>query len=96
MLTLKLSKSFLGGLLADIILLAAINLYSYSQAGNPGIADFYYEFGWPFPVYQSGSILHLDQIHWCGLIADVAAAMCAGVVLGVVFHLFSARRGAPS
>jgi hypothetical protein len=96
MLTIRLSKFFLGGFLAGIILLAAINLYSYSQVENPSIADFYYEFGWPFPVYRSGSILHLDQVHWCGLIANLAAAICAGVVLGVISHLVYARRRVPS
>ncbi len=96
MLTIRLSKFFLGGFLVGVFLLAAINLYSYSQAENPGIADFYYEAGWPFPMYQSGSVLHLDQIHWPGVTANVAAAILAGIVFGVISHLFFARRITPS
>ncbi|MBV9928894.1 MAG: hypothetical protein JOZ96_28035 [Acidobacteria bacterium] len=96
MLTIRLSKFFLGGFLAGVVLLAAVNLYSYSQMENLGIADFYYEFGWPFPVYQAGSILHLDQIHWCGVIANAAAAFGVGLVLGAVSHFACARRRVPS
>jgi len=96
MLTIRVSKFFIAGFLAGIILPAAINLYSYSQMGDYEIADFYYEFGWPFPVYQAGSILHLNQIHWCGVIANTSVAVFAGIVLGLICDLSFARRGVHS
>jgi hypothetical protein len=96
MLTIRVSKFFVTGSLAGVILLVAINLYSYSRMGDFGIADAYYAFGWPFPLYQSGTILHLDEVHWCGLVADTSVAIFAGIVLGVICELLLARRGVRS
>lgn len=93
MLLIRISKFFTAGFLAGVILLVAINLYSYSQMGDYEIADFYYEFGWPFPLYQAGGILHLELINWCGLIADTSVAIFAGVALGVICDLLFARPG---
>jgi hypothetical protein len=92
MLTIRISKVFISGFLTGVILLVAINLYSYSQMKDLEIEDMLYEFGWPFPLYQSGTILHLTgELHWCGLVADLSVAIFAGILLGVICNLLFVR-----
>src|SRR5215216_605768 len=93
MLTIRISRFFITGILASLILLVAINLYIYSQMRDLGIDDMLYQFGWPYSIYQSGTILHFEgMIHWCGLIADISIAIFAGILLGVISDLFFRRK----
>jgi hypothetical protein len=77
-----------------MILLVAINLYSYSQMKDFGIDDMLYGFGWPFRLYESGTILHLEgQINWSGLVANISVAIFAGILLGAISDLLFRRKG---
>ena len=90
---------FLGGLL----LFAAANIYtSYpgyeSGSSNNGVIavteefDDLKEFGWPFRLHRSGTIFHLSEILWKGLVADIAIAFCVSLCIGSVCFLMSTRR----
>jgi hypothetical protein len=82
------SKSFNIGFLAGIILLMGMNIYSYMKnyAPTPGEEDFdkYQTFGFPFPIYESGTILHLDRFVWCGIVANFFIAICLSVGIGLL------------
>ncbi len=92
MALLDVSKPFVAGFLAGVGFPVAANLYSYAQTGDFDIADLLRESGWPFPLYRSGTILHLNQILWGGLAADVSIAVSASLILGQVCAAVSERR----
>ena len=48
--------------------------------------DAYKEIGWPFRFHRSGTILHLDELLWPELIADIAIAICISNVTGAVCY----------
>jgi hypothetical protein len=96
MITIRIPKTFVAGFLAGIVVLVAINLYSYAQMKDTGLSDAFYYFGWPFNVYQAGSILHLDMIHWCGVFANMFVAVVAGAVVGIISAHLVGRRSAVS
>jgi hypothetical protein len=92
MVIFEISKPFVVGFLAGMSLFVAANLYSYTQMKELEIDDYLSEFGWPFPLYQSGTILHLDEIHWCGLVADISIAIFASLIIGQICAVVSERR----
>lgn len=96
------SRSFALGFLIGLLLFAAANIYtSYpgyaSKSNNNGVAvteefDALKEFGWPFRLHRSGTILHLDEILWKGLVADIVIAVCVSAGIGLVFFLLVRQR----
>ena len=92
------SKFFLGGLALGLLACVAFNLHSFNQL-TADCADCYFEVGWPFTAYEQGTILHLDDVSWSGLIANVVSAWLFSVGSGLHAHLFfrllgRSRRGA--
>ena len=97
------SRSFTLGFFVGLVLFATANVYtSYpgyeSGSQNNGVVavteefDALKEFGWPFRLHRSGTILHLDGFLWKGLVADIAVAVCVSVCIGFVFFLLFRRR----
>jgi hypothetical protein len=84
------SRSFNIGFLSGIILWVGINVYSYMKnyAPTPGEEDFdnYQNFGFPFPLYESGTMLHLDRFVWCGIVANFFIAICVSAGIGLLFN----------
>jgi hypothetical protein len=51
------------------------------------------QYGWPFRYRQTGTILHIDQILWWGLVADTVIGICFSVVVGMIsYRLFDKRK----
>ena len=80
------SKMFLGGLIGGLLTCVAFNLHSYNQL-SMDCADCFVEVGWPFTAYVEGSILHLSEVSWSRLVANVVAAWFFSVGVGVTAHL---------
>lgn len=76
-----------------MFLLIAVNMYGYNRMYEAECFDCIQGFGFPFRLYESGTILHLERILWHGLIADVLVAISAGAVIGLLFHFFKKVRG---
>jgi hypothetical protein len=102
MLNTVRSKSFLAGFFLGLLSFLAANIYTYDDgAGVFGIDsgatmaecfDCVKRFGWPFRLHQSGTIMHVDEVLWMGLSADIFIAVCASAIVGALTHLlFNAR-----
>lgn len=90
------SKSFLLGFFAGLLFVAMVNVYTAypdhelerNSSGIEATEDFhaYKEIGWPFRFHRSGTILHLDELLWQELIADIAIAICISDVTGALCY----------
>ena len=96
------SKSSLAGFSIGLLFFLVANIYSYDYGvgsinGNSGVTaaecfDCLAQFGWPFRLHQSGTIMHVDEILWTGLSADIFIAVFLSSVIGALsFLLFNAR-----
>ena len=97
------SRSVTLGVLVGLLFFAAANIYTYYSEYNSGSNnhvvvvteefDALKEFGWPFRLHRSGTLFHLDEILWRGLVADIAIALCVSICIGFLcFLLFTRRR----
>ena len=69
---------------AVIFLFAAFNYYTYLNTdGCRRLADCGYRVGFPFTGYIGGTILHLDNIVWPGLLANLVACLAVSMILGL-------------
>lgn len=87
------SKAFIVGFLTGLFLFIAINMYGYSRMQEQECFDCLLGFGFPFRLYESGTILHLERILWPSLIADFLITMCASIGIGLVCHISQNRNG---
>jgi hypothetical protein len=87
------TRAFSVGFLAGLFLLIAVNVYGYNRMNEAECFDCIQSFGFPFRLYESGTILHLERILWYGLIADVLIAISVGAGIGLLFHFFKKVRG---
>ena len=51
-------------------------------------------FGFPFRLYESGTILHLEKLIWVGLIADVFVAIFVSLGTGLLCNLSRSKQNA--
>jgi hypothetical protein len=51
--------------------------------------DCYDAYGFPFAMYERGTILHLDQFIWSGVVANIAIAFGISALIGqAIWFLF--------
>jgi hypothetical protein len=66
-----------------LFVFAAFNYVMYLNTdGCRQLADCGYKVGFPFTVFAHGTISHVDNISWPGVLADVAVALIAGLAVG--------------
>lgn len=87
------TRAFSVGFFTGLFLLIAVNMYGYNRMYEAECFDCIQGFGFPFRLYESGTILHLERILWYGLIADVLVAISVGVGIGLLCHSFKNIRG---
>jgi len=92
MRTPVLTMAFTVGFFAGLFLLIAVNMYGYNRMYEAECFDCIQGFGFPFRLYESGTILHLDRILWHALIGDVLA-IAVGAGIGLLCHSFKNIRG---
>ena len=51
--------------------------------------DCYQTYGFPFAMHESGTIVHLDQFIWSGVVANLAVALTVSFLLGLIFKYVS-------
>jgi len=78
------TKAFAAGFLCALLLITGFNVYSYTRMSEEECFDCINGFGFPFRVYQSGTILHLGKVLWLGLTADMLIAILLSVGIGLL------------
>ena len=69
---------------AVLFVFVALNYFMYlNTEGCRQLADCGYKFGFPFAAFTHGTISHIDNVLWSGVMTDVAAALIAGVAVGL-------------
>jgi hypothetical protein len=84
------TKSFLVGFCFGIVGFIVANiLYGHPEQRGEGkiCFDCYETYGFPFEMHEYGTIAHLDQYIWSGVIANLTVAIVASVLLGTLFSL---------
>jgi hypothetical protein len=75
---------FVSAFIGVLLLFAAFNYYTYlNSEGCRRIADCGYRVGFPFTAYIGGTMLHLDNLIWQGVIENVAAVLAVGLTIGL-------------
>lgn len=87
------SRAFSVGFFTGLFVLVAVNIYGYNRMYEAECFDCIQGFGFPFRLYESGTILHLEGILWYGLIADVLVAISVGAGIGLLCYTFKNIRG---
>lgn len=88
-------KSFLLGFSLTFVAFFIANVWSamanrYSPNGAIKICfDCYETYGFPFVMHESGTILHLDQYIWSGVIANLTVAALGAMFTGWLFSLIA-------
>jgi hypothetical protein len=81
-----LNRIFSVGFALGLFIFAALNVYSAFRGLSRGFTklcfDCYETYGFPFAMHESGTILHLDEFIWSGVVANMAVAVAASILLG--------------
>ena len=77
---------FFLGFTASLIIFAWIFIADYRQKVNWMCFDCDNDFGWPFRVYQSGSMIHETKVLWDGVLANALIVVLVGILLGTLFQ----------
>ena len=89
------NKAFKLGVFGGIIIYIGIYAFNYKPK-NELCFDCYETTGFPFVSYESGTILHLDQILWLGLIGNYLVAILfifvSGILCSFIWSKISSRR----
>ncbi|HKA20891.1 MAG TPA: hypothetical protein VKN18_21600 [Blastocatellia bacterium] len=80
------TKAFAAGFFCALLLITGFNVYSYTRMSEEECFDCVSGFGFPFRVYESGTILHLERVLWLGLIADILIAILLSVAIGLLCY----------
>ena len=89
------SRPFLIGFFTGLLLVVIANIYTaypeYMRGSNDRITfvedfDGLTETGWPFRFHRSGTLVHLNEVLWLGLIADITIAIGIGIAGGILFQ----------
>lgn len=83
------TRAFAAGFFGGMLLLVAVNVYSYNNMNEEECFDCIQGFGFPFRLYEQGTILHLETILWPGLLADVLVVICVSVGIGLLCNCSS-------
>jgi hypothetical protein len=97
MLSTVRSKSFLVGFSVGLLLFLAANIYTYDDGAGvfrvggavrmTECFDCIKRFGWPFRLHQSGTMMHVNEILWMGLSADIFIAVFVSSIVGALTYL---------
>ena len=87
------NKIFWAGFVIGVLFFIAANIFSLfpNKKGFKLCMDCYCTYGFPFPLYESGTIAHLDQFIWSGIAADISLTIVVGFLLGLTFNLIYSK-----
>lgn len=81
-------KSFKIGFIIGILLFISANIYTTIPDRGKGEGfsfDGYETFGFPFALHESGTMAHLNQFIWAGVVADITIAIVFSFVVAILF-----------
>lgn len=87
MRTLTESIAFWIGFTIGIILSLTLNIIDYKEKYDGLCMDCDNDFGLPFKVFQSGSLIQPEKVLWFGFLADIIILGLLSVCLGFIAHL---------
>ncbi len=90
---MKINKCFTVGFAFGILLFVIANLIS-AIPDNKGFKicfDCYHTYGFPFVMHEEGTMLHLDQFIWSGVVANIAIALFISFLIGLVFKFIRSK-----
>ncbi len=89
-------KAFVIGFAIGILIFIAANLYDFAPKGGGFSFDSYETHGVPFAMHESGTMLHINQFIWSGVVANISIVLIFSYILGSIFRFvrskFAARR----
>ena len=77
---------FLLGFIVTSLAFVAVFAVNYKRNFDGLCMDCDNDFGWPFRVYQSGSLIHATQIIWSGIAANALVFIISSMVAGYICH----------
>ena len=80
-------NAFRLGFLVSLVLFLWTNHNSYTHRYYGNCDDCFADWGYPFPMYETGGFAGLTTVLWPGFIANTVIAACAGVCLGLALSL---------
>ena len=78
------NKAFKLGIFGGILIYVLIYGYNQPLERKSICFDCYKTSGFPFTSHESGTILHLDQTLWLGLIANIFIAVTFILAVGLI------------
>lgn len=91
MKTILHAKAFVLGFIIGIVFFLAVNYYHFNKMFWQLCFDCNQSFGIPFLWFESGTVFHIEQILWFGLIANILIAIAVSTILGLVFYVIAAK-----
>ena len=90
---LNWNKSFILGFALGTLVFAGMNLYTaLPNWSRLGICfDCYETYGFPFDMHESGTMLHLNEFIWSGVVANLAIAVLTSLLFGLLFKFVFAK-----
>jgi len=76
------NRAFKIGFVISLFMFAGLNFYSAVRAFERLCFHCYETFGFPFAMYERGTIAHLDRFIWSGVVADVAVGIALSILAG--------------
>lgn len=86
------SRPFWIGVSITILVYFIISLVDYKTNHDGLCMDCNNDFGLPFLVYQSGSVMHATTILWFGVALNVAVLGIACIGTGILSHFLFERK----
>lgn len=80
-------RAFKLSFLAGILFFILANIYTTIPERGEGEGfcfDCYETFGFPFALHESGTMLHLNQFIWAGVVLDVSIAVIFSLIIGFI------------
>ncbi len=78
-------KSFIFGFGFGLILIILANLYTLLPDNGILCFDCYQSWGFPFAIHESGTILHLSNFIWVGVVANFFLTAIFSFIIGLIF-----------
>ena len=84
-------KAFVIGFASGVLIFIAANLYDFSLKSGGFSFDSYETNGVPFAMHESGTMLHISQFLWAGVVANISIVLLFSFVLGSIIKFVSAK-----
>ena len=78
-------KAFWVGFIIGILAVISGNIFSFFINFDAMCFDCYETWGFPFAIYESGTMSHLSRFIWAGVVANFFLTVVFSFILGLIF-----------